>query len=189
LFYLTSALAAISLDFALADQAFRSHEERRHAIISSIRFGEAEGVATLPTVRAAIGLARKYADNGAAVAKQIEYGFNGDAERLPAEIIADYVARISGSDSLFNIARELERASSSIELPCFDDLSSEAKSLLGVFLDFNGISREKLAEAWRRLARGPIEKSAAKSTDKTGPLFSGGEGRARSETPTGKDPR
>jgi hypothetical protein len=153
LFYLTSALAAISLDFALADQAFQSQEDRRHAIIRSIRFGEAEGVSTLAIVRAAIGLARKYADNGAAVAKQIEYGFNGDAERISAEIIADYVARISGSDALFNIARELERASSSIELPCFDDLNSEAKSLLGVFLDFNGISREKVAEAWPRKAK------------------------------------
>jgi hypothetical protein len=189
LFYLTSALAAISLDFALADQAFRPHEERRRAIIKSIRFGEAEGVAILPTVRAAIGLARKYADNGAAVAKQIEYGFNGDAERVPAETIADYVARISGSDALFNISRELERASSSIELPGFDDLSSEAKSLLGVFLDFNGISREKVAEAWPRKARGPVEKSAVASVAKTGPLFAGGEGRVGSEAPGGKDPQ
>jgi hypothetical protein len=188
LFYLTSALAAISLDFALADQAFRSHEERRHSIIRSIRFGEAEGVARLPIVRAAIGLARKYADNGAAVAKQIEYGFNGDAERVPAEIIADHVARISGSDALFNISRELERASSSIELPGFDDLSSEAKSLLGVFLDFNEISREKVAEAWPRKARGPVEESAATSETKAGPLFAGEKGRVNSEAPTGKDP-
>jgi len=189
LFYLTSALAAISLDFALADQAFRPHEERRRAIIKSIRFGEAEGVAILPTVRAAIGLARKYADNGAAVAKQIEYGFNGDAERVPAEIIADYVARISGSDALFNISRELERASSSIELPGFDDLRSEAKSLLGVFLDFNGISREKVAEAGPRKARGPVDKSAATSANKAGPLFGGGEARVNSEAQPGKDPR
>jgi hypothetical protein len=186
LLYLTSAFAAISLDFALADQAFRSHEERRHAITQRIRFGEAEGVAT---VRAAIGLARKYADNGAAVAKQIEYGFNGDAERVPAEIIADYVARISGSDALFNISRELERASSSIELPGFDDLRSEAKSLLGVFLDFNGISREKVAEAGPRKARGPVDKSAATSANKAGPLFGGGEARVNSEAQPGKDPR
>jgi hypothetical protein len=161
LFYLTSALAAISLDFALADQAFRSQDERRHAIISSVRFGDAEGVSTLATVRTAIGLARKYAENGAAVAKQIEYGFSGDAEHIPAEIIADYVSRISTSDALFNIAREIERASSDLELPSFDDISNEAKSLLGVFLDFNRISREKVAEAWSRKARGPVEKGTA----------------------------
>jgi hypothetical protein len=189
LFNLTSSLAAISLDFALADQAFRSYEERRRTIVLSIRFGEAEGVSTLPTVRAAIGLARKYADNGAAVAKQIEYGFNGDAERIPAEIIADYVARISGSDALFNMARELERASSSIELPCFDDLSSEAKSLLGVFLDFNGVSREKVAEAWPRQSRESLEQITATSAAKAGPLFASGEGPVNSGDPTRKDPR
>ena len=115
-------------------------------------------MSTLPTVRTAIGLARKYAENGAAAAKQIEYGFASDADRIPAEIIADYVSRISASDALFNIAREIERASSSLELPSFDDMSSEVKSLLGVFLDFNGISREKVAEAWPRKARGLVER-------------------------------
>jgi hypothetical protein len=181
LFYLTSALAAISLDFALADQAFSSQDERRHAIISGVRFGDAEGISTLATVRIAVGLARKYAENGAAVAKQIEYGFTGDAERIPAEIIADYVSRISTSDALFNIAREIERASSDLELPPFDDMSSEAKSLLGVFLDFNRISREKVAEAWSRKARGTVEKSTGTSEVKAGPLFSGEERRSSSE--------
>jgi hypothetical protein len=148
LFYLTSALAAISLDYMLADQAFRSQDDRQQSIINSLRFGQSEAVAALPTIRAAIGLVRKYLDNGAAAAKQIEYGFYGDADRIPAEIIAHYVSRISTSDALFNVAREIERASSSIELPSYDQLSNEAKSLLGVFLDFNGISREKIAAAW-----------------------------------------
>jgi hypothetical protein len=150
LLYLTSAFAAISLDFALADQAFRSQEERRQSIIDSVRFGDAAGVAAIPTIRAAIGLARKYAENGPAVAKQIEYGFNGEAGRIPAEIIADYVSRISASDALFNVAREIENASSSVELPSFDELSVEAKSLLGVFLDFNGVARERIATSWPR---------------------------------------
>jgi len=170
LVYLTSALTAISLDFALADQAFRSQEERRQSIISGIRFGDAAGVATLSTVRAAVGLARKYAENGPAVAKQIEYGFNGEAERIPAEIIADYVSRISASDTLFNVAREIEKASSSVELPSYDEMSSEAKSLLGAFLDFNGVSRERIAAAWPRDVS--AKKSRISATPAAaGPLF------------------
>jgi len=110
LFYLTSAFAAISLDYMLADQAFQSQQDRRQSIIASIRFGESEVVAALPTVRTAIGLARKYVENGTAAAKQIEYGFHRDADRIPAEIIADYVARNTVSDALFNVAREIERA-------------------------------------------------------------------------------
>jgi hypothetical protein len=148
LLFHTSALAAISLDFLLADYAFHSQDERRQLIIQGIRFGESEGVPALATVRAAIALARKYQENGAAAAKQIEHGFYDDAERIPADIIADYVARISTSDALFNVARELERASSAAALPSLDELSVEAKSLLGAFLDFNGIAREKVALAW-----------------------------------------
>jgi hypothetical protein len=167
LFYLTSALAAISLDFALADQAFRSPEQRRQSIIDGVRFGIAEGASAASTIRAAIGLARKYADNGTAVAKQIEYGFNTDADRIPAEIIADYVSRTSASDALFNCAREVEDASSSIELPSYDDLSIETRSLLGAFLDFHGIAREKIATAWSHRRTTPPAPESAVS------LFSG----------------
>lgn len=172
LFYLTSSLAAISLDYVLADQAFRSADDRRNSVIDSIRFGQSDAVEALPTVRAAVALARKYVENGGAAAKQIEYGFYGDADRIPAEIIADYVARISTTDALFNFAREVEWASSSIDLPSYDQLSVEAKSLLGVFLDFNGIAREKLAMVWPHNARVPTPKSPGRDgSAKAGPLF------------------
>jgi hypothetical protein len=147
-FYLVSALAAISLDYLVADQAFRSHDERRQSVAASIRYGESEAVGVIPLIGAAIALARRYADNGGAAAKQIEHGYHSDAARIPAEIIADHVARIASSDTLFNAAREMDRASFAPEVLSYDILSNEAKSLLGVFLDFNGISREKIAMAW-----------------------------------------
>lgn len=174
LFYFTSALAAISLDYVLADQAFRSAEERRQSIISSIRFGQADGATAHPNVRAAISLARKYVENGSAAAKQIEYGFYEEAERIPAEIIADYVARVATSDALFIVAREIDKASWAIELPSFDELSAEAKSLLGVFLDFNGISREKIASAWPRLGRKRASSPEEAPVSTAGPLFEKG---------------
>ncbi len=148
LMYLTSAFAAISLDYVLADQAFRSPDERRSIIVNAIRFGQSELQPSLPMVKAAVNLARKYAESGHAVAKQIEIGFHEEASRIPAEFIADYLAKISRAETLFNAARELERASSLIDLPSFDSLSNDARSVLGVFLDFNGISREKIALAW-----------------------------------------
>lgn len=149
LLYLTCSFAAIGLDYILSEQAFRSPEGRFETIVSSIRFGQSDFVSAIPTVRAAIGLARKYAENGQAVSKQIELGFYEDADRIPAEIIAEYAARISSTDALFNVARELGKASSATNLPSFDELSLEGRSFLGVLLDFNGISREKIANAWR----------------------------------------
>lgn len=176
LFYLTSALAAISLDFVLADQAFRPEEDRRTAVINSVRFGQSEAVEALPTIRAAFGLVRKYVENGAAAAKQVEYGFYEDADRIPAEIIADYVARISASDTLFNVAREIDWASTNVELPSYDQLSRDAKSLLGVFLDFNGISRERIATSWPRNMKASTVKAPQSDTPiETGSLFSASE--------------
>lgn len=185
LFYLTSALAAISLDYMLADQAFQSQDDRRQSIIGSIRFGESEVVAALPTIRAAIGLARKYVENGTAAAKQIEYGFYGDADRIPAEIIADYVARISASDAVFNVAREIERAATSAELLSYDQMSNDAKSLLGVLLDFNSISREKIAMAWPRGAKA----SGSDAPNDAGPLFTESEPRVGPGSPATKGSR
>jgi hypothetical protein len=190
LFYLTSALAAISLDYMLADQSFRSQTDRRQSIVNSLRFGQSEAVAVLPIVRAAIGLVRKYVENGTAVAKQIEYGFYGDADRIPAEIIADYVCRISASDALFNVAREIERASSVVELPSYDQMSNEAKSLLGVFLDFNGVSREKIATAWpndRKAA--PANDVENKAPDEAASLFTESEPREKADPPSAENVR
>ena len=174
LFYLTSAFAAISLDFVLADQAFRSAEERRRTIIESIRFGSSDTLDITYTVQVAIGLVRKYVENGGPAAKQLEYGFLRDAEQVRAEVISDYVAKISASDSLFNVARELERASSSIQLPSFDQLGLEAKSLLGTFLDFNGISREKVATAWPSGENVVSQNSSVREVNEVGPLFESG---------------
>lgn len=147
--YSTAALAMISLDFIIADNAFRSVDDRRAAILNSVRFGQAEVIPQLATVTAAVGLARKYAVNGAAIARQIELGFSADAEGIPADIIADFVARVSSGDAMFQIARELESASVSRALHGFDALSSTAKSALGAFLDFGDLSREGFATSWK----------------------------------------
>jgi hypothetical protein len=174
LFYLTSALAAVSLDYSLSDHAFRSQEDKKRLLINGIRFGHSEAHQAFLTVRAAIGLVRQYADNGKAVAIQIERGFDADAHRIPAEMISDHVAKISGTDALFNIARECERASFEIGLPSFDEMTIEAKSLLGVFLDFNGVSREKVASAWPKgaaLSSKPVAATEPPAESEPGPLF------------------
>lgn len=147
--YLTAALAMISLDFVIADNAFRSVDERRAAVLNSVRYGEAEVNPRLPTVDTAVGLARKYAANGTAVARQIDLGFRADAAAIPAEIISDFVGKVSTGDVMFQIARELESASVGRKLLCFDTLSANAKSALGAFLDFGTLSREAFATSWQ----------------------------------------
>ncbi|MDH2340993.1 hypothetical protein [Bradyrhizobium sp. SSUT77] len=168
-----SALAAISLDFMLADELFRPREDRKLSVTRAIRFGEAELSSSLSTIKAALGLARSYAPNGAAVSKQIEHAFYADAGKIPAEIIAEYSSRLGSSDQLFNVAREVEEASSALQLPSYDELGSEAKAFVGVVLDFNGVSREKFAKSWPRGSSGPFNQARAdpQSLEDTGDLF------------------
>ncbi|RXH38626.1 hypothetical protein XH99_00660 [Bradyrhizobium nanningense] len=165
-FYSTSAYAAIGLDFVLADLAFQSHEDRRASLITGVRYGNTNVREALMPIRTAIGLVRQHASNGGSIAAQVERGFDEQAARVPAEIIAEYVARLSATDGLYSVARELERNAFKIDIFHFDALSAEARSLLGVFLDFHGVSREKIAHA----ASGSFNKTSAAAEG--GSLFS-----------------
>lgn len=173
LVYLTSALVALNLDFVMADHAFRPADERRKVIMDGLRFGQSDSVPAVATVITAIGLARQYAENGAAVAKQIEAGFYADADRIPAEILADYMARASGRNTVFAVAKELEAASLRVKRPTFDVLSTEAKGFMGALLDFNGIAREKFAEASGARPELLHQEKAPKAQEanSSGPLF------------------
>lgn len=146
--FLTASMAAISLDYMLSSQAFRPQEEVRNAITAAIRYGESGANSPMSTVRTAIGLIRTYADNGTAIAKQVEQRFISAAAEIQAELVADYVSRTSTTDSLFIVARELRDAAFAKQALGFDRLSAEARSFLGVVLDFNKVSRSRFAQAW-----------------------------------------
>lgn len=145
--YASAASAAVSLDFTSSDYAFSPVDDRRSAIANGIRYGQADEVDALRNVRLAVGLARDFAHNGKAIARQIEGGFRSAADSIPAEVVADYVARQPSPDFLFSAARCLEEASTSRKFTEFDSLHVSAKSMLGVLLDFAGLSREEFAKA------------------------------------------
>jgi hypothetical protein len=179
-FYSTCAYAAIGLDFVLADLAFQSHEDRRAALITGVRYGNTNVREALMPVRTAIGLVRQHVSNGGSIAAQVERGFDHQAGRVPAEIIAEYVARLSATDALYIVARELERNAFKIAISHFDALSVEARSLLGVFLDFHGVSREKIADA----AKGSLTRPAPVPAESS--LFP--EDAIKSSKAEGRDP-
>ena len=157
--YACASYATIALDFVLSDLAFRSPAERRNAVAEVIRFGNSETRSTLATVRAAIALTRKYAINGNAVAAQVESAFFAEAEQIPAEIVSDFVTRGSTTDALFVVSRELITYAFERNVPCFDVLTRDSRSILGIFLDFAGVSRQRFADASPRMgpAAGPID--------------------------------
>ncbi len=143
--YLSAAIACACLDYVSVDAAFRSIDERRELLLKAVRFGSDEGARTL---RVAVGLIEKYAKGGSATARQVESALLADLNAIPAEIIADQAGRLLKENSLFTVARELEAASYERACPAFDQLSTQAKAMVGAFLDYAAVKREAFAVAW-----------------------------------------
>lgn len=166
--YFSGALAAISLDAVGVDMAFRPSEERRAILINSIRYGNTDAEAGQKELRVAIALVREYIDNGSAIAQMIKDETSKKYNNIPAEIIADEIVRMRTNETLFSVARELERASYLRICPNYDQLSIPAKSFLGTLMDFSGIDRRTFAIAWEPESI----KDSEVPYDNAGPLFS-----------------
>ena len=166
--YFSGALAAIGLDAVGVDMAFRPSEERREILINSIRYGNTDAVAGQKELRVAIALVREYVDNGSTIAQTIKDETSKKLNNIPAEIIADEVVRMGTSETLFSVARELERTSYLRICPNYDQLSTPTKSFLGTLLDFSGIDRRTFAIAWEPESI----KDPEVPYDNAGPLFS-----------------
>lgn len=145
--YMAASVAAAGFDFASADSILRPATERMRLFTEMIRFGtDASG--TMARLQWAEQAIREYAANGAGVAEVVRKKFLDDLSRIPAEALAEVVVRQSKNDTLFNIARDLERAAFATDLPTFDSLGLEAKAFLGAVLDFVGVDRVSFAKAW-----------------------------------------
>jgi hypothetical protein len=154
----SASISAVSLDYVLSDASFRPTEERHARIVSVVRYGQPDRDSGLAKVRLAAVLIGQFGDNGAAVARQVENRFEDESQRIPAEIIADHVVRMTQPDqSLFKAACDLESAAFDRTLGSFDRLPPAAKGLMGALLDFCGITRSKFAEASGRDTTSPAE--------------------------------
>lgn len=148
--YLAAACAAISLDYAMSDYIFKERNEREAALENGIRYGSAEASSALNRIRTASSLVERYLANGRALAKSLENSFMADAESIPSSIIAEYVSRQSLQEALFDPARDLLDASLARQVTPFDKLSSRAKALMGIFIDFSGGQRDTFAKMWMK---------------------------------------
>ncbi len=170
--YLSASLVGANLDFVGVEAPFRSADERREMLVNAIRYGSVDKDEGLEKLRLATGIVRQYADNGPAIAKGVEQGFTRDLNNIPAEIIADHVVRMGKSESLFGVARDLERSCYLKECPTFDQLDTASKSFLGALFDFCSVDRAKFAEAWK-----PTDVEEKKTSEpkqesaEAGPLF------------------
>jgi hypothetical protein len=151
--YISAACCAISLDYAVSTQSLKSQQVRMEFATNGIRYGFGELLSASTRIRATSALLEKYVENGKFLAKQVESGFFKDAADIPAEIIGQFVSRGNNVDVLFDPACVLIEASLLKEVPGYDSLPASAKSLISIFLDFNGFSREKFANILSGMAK------------------------------------
>lgn len=173
LVYFAASIVAISLDFALAKIPFKSNEEKRKVILNVIRYGDEDSNRGLEKIRVASALVERFAPNGRALAVSMENAIREDYEKIPAEIISDFVMSHLKNEGLFRLAKSLEFEAFRTSLQGFDSLTIEEKSFLGVLMDFSNIDREKFANYW--ISKSPplnAEKISSTSNEiRTGSLF------------------
>jgi hypothetical protein len=145
--YFSCAIAAAALDFASGDFALRPSQERLMSMTDAIRFGD-DPKGTAAKLRWTEAAIKDFAPNGAGLAKMVRDRFNDALREVPAESLAEVIVKMANSDRLFVAARDLEQAAFQIEVPPFDDLSVNTKSLIGAVLDFIAIDRLAFSMCW-----------------------------------------
>lgn len=143
--YYSASLAAISMDYSSVDTALRPLDERLEHMSNAIRFGgdQSETEKKMEWLK----LALSTLENGSSIYKQVNKMFISEAEKIPADDLAQIIIRFSNTNALFEAARTLEAAAFNDEDVCFDELTTSAKSFIGSLLDFSGQSREHYASA------------------------------------------
>ena len=173
--YFAGAVVALSLDYIGSEVSFRASEERRAALVNAIRFGNIDEATGLERIRLATALVEKYSPSGDAAARALDLAVKADLKNIPAEIIAEYVAKSMKPDDLFQIARRLEHLSFSPAVTSFDALAVEDKAFTAVLLDYSGVDRIRFASSW--ITGSEKRANVGRENTDNGPLFSDkGEG-------------
>lgn len=174
--YLAAAIACASLDYVSVGAAFRTLDERRDLILNAIRLGALSDEDAQQTLRLALALVEKYAPGGKGTAAAVETALKKELERIPAEIVADQAVRLLKGNHLFLVGLELEMAAYHSNLPPFDNLSVQAKSMVGALLDYAGLDRQRFAQSWEAVpaavATTGISEAAVKDGSPQSTLFS-----------------
>ena len=171
--YLAAAIVCVSLDYVSKETVVQTPEDRRRRVLDTVRLGRLRDDVGQQALEMAFLLISKYAPGGRDTAKAVELKLAGELDQIPAEIVADQVARLVNQGDLFAVARDLEMSSYSREVPTFDCMQLSTRALLGAFLDYSGVQRERFSQAWTNPAlRGCAEATEARESQQL-ELFDG----------------
>lgn len=146
-FYFTASLFLISIDFSVHDHAFHQPKDVLSILAGGLMYGDAGHEGFNQRIELAANLA------SLAIGKRISGANIGDelSRRIQSEgvnKIAEFCSRADFLKDTFSVARSLEAAAFRREFVRPDQLDSQSRSFLSVFLDYKNINRKVFFESF-----------------------------------------
>lgn len=156
--YLAAALACVALDVALEQVLYEEAPARYRAIETGVAYGDAGDGKIQKSIDRVLSVISDGMSNGRVIASQARQALEKLFESVRADIIAEYFSKEHNASVLFSVARELEDRAHRADPSEIQILSTEARSVLGVFADF--VQAERAAILNDGLAVSPADDSA-----------------------------
>ena len=139
--YVAAGIACVALDSALEHSLYEGARHRYKAISDGVRYGDLSDNRTQKSIRTVLDVISSGMENGQVIARQAEEVLDGLFSSIRAEIVAEYFSREHNASTLFSVAKELDDSAYAADFGSLKNLSTEAKSVLGVFCDYVEVKR------------------------------------------------
>ena len=116
-------------------------------------YGDAGDAKVQKSIETVLSVIAERMENGRVVARQAKDALGKLFENVRADIIAEHFAKEHNASTLFAVAKELEDRAHRADPSQIQVLSTEAKSVLGIFADFVQIRRATKWALYRELRR------------------------------------
>jgi hypothetical protein len=142
--FFTASLACIALDAALGQVVYEEAGDRSISIERGVTYGDSGDGKVRSSITFVLDVISNGMPNGRVVANQVEGALDKLFEGVRADIIAEHFSKEHNASTLFGVAKELDERAHSAQSAKIQELSVEAKSVVGVFADFAGAKRTAL---------------------------------------------
>lgn len=142
--FLVAALACIALDTALENVLYEDSPSRYRAIATGVTYGDAGDAKVQKSIDTILSVIAEGMENGRVLSRMAKDALDKLFQNVRADIVAEHFAKEHNASTLFSVAKELDDHAHSIDASKIQELSTEAKSVIGVFSDFVQAQRTTL---------------------------------------------
>ena len=139
--YFCSALVALGADYLGRELSFADTELRFDRFRQGLLFGRVDPDASRSYIDFAEKIVTDYLDPTGAAAAAIRTGFEQAVEKLPITGLVEFFAKPAAGKELIDGAIALEAAAYARDVSRSAELRPEARSIIGLLLDYAGLPR------------------------------------------------